>query len=1225
MTTSPQRPENDTPQSRIHIEQHLAGDNHGNVFGYVKGDVTVNQTVHQPIFRRVFQAPELPTHFVERQEPFEAVKATLVSESAPNTLVVSAIQGLGGIGKSVLAAAIARDPEIKERFPDGIHWIDTLGHEPDLVSRLEGCIHEIEGNTSYRANGVDAEKIAATALRSRLQDKRVLIIVDDVWNAAHVDPFRVGGEGSCLLVTTREAQIRDAQRYDLDVMTAAEARARIEKSLPQSFSAEEDQAIEAFIKAVGYLPLALDLAVAQIQDGLTWPELLAELRSEMVGLAVLHDQSQDEDQSDEELRKYSLQASFNLSLKRLSAQELTCFRWLGVLPEDVAINHRMATTLWDCSEREAKRVLRRFRLKALIKDDQKLLDGTPTYRFHDLVHQTARELLTGKHQLAEAADNWPEAGIELVEAQQQLLERYRQQTQDGLWHTLPHDHYIHAHLTWHFEQANQAGAIHQLLLEETSEGRNGWFEACERCGQAQAFIQDVQAAWHIAEQAPPKNGSAREYTKTIGLQVFYMLISASVNCLAAVPPELFLDLVTQQLWLPEQAIAYARRLKNPTDRWKSLWALGNLLEDEFPNLLVEALAAARAISHKLPQVEALTALGDKFPDVLPEALAVARKVDRGTARATALAIVGNKLSEALPEALAEARAIEDEWHRAAVLTELGDNLPKVIPEALDAARAIRDEQSRADAITTLRNKFPEAFPKTIQDNKMQVETATTLFPDSYLFEIAATHSPELYSETVAKARAEADALQKSLEPLWYELSNLLSLSKGHIHQYDPNFDNVLKGIGEVIEAARAVQEEPFRVETLTALEKKFSEGFSIFGALSRDMLGGLHTSVANSSNATSTRALPEALEAARAIHDVQERARTLIALGNILPEALPQALEAARAVPDVRYRAEALTALGDKFPEALPEALDAARAIQDVRYRAEAFTALGDKLPEALPEALDAACAIQDVRYRAEAFTALGDKLPEALPEALDAARAIQDVRYRAEAFTALGDKLPEALPEALDAARAIPDVRYRAEAFTALGDKLPEALPEALDAARAIQHTWYQARTLQALGDKLPEVLPEALEAARAIQDDLSVRAFSLVCLGDKFPEVLPEALALARTIQDKWSQARLLEVLGDKLPEVLPEAIAAACVVEDERARARLLESLAPKLLQTTGIPGLASVLQSLGTLNRPYCLEVLAHVLPTVSTLIEPKNQKSVLAEILYVVELVCRWWP
>jgi len=116
-----------------------------------------------------------------------------------------------------------------------------------------------------------------------------------------------------------------------------------------------------------------------------------------------------------------------------------------------------------------------------------------------------------------------------------------------------------------------------------------------------------------------------------------------------------------------------------------------------------------------------------------------------------------------------------------------------------------------------------------------------------------------------------------------------------------------------------------------------------------------------------------------------------------------------------------------------------------------------------------------------------------------------------------------------------------------------------------------------------------------------------------------------LARTIQDKWSQARLLEVLGDKLPEILPEALTAACVVEDERARALLLESLAPKLLQTIGMSAFASVLQSLGTLHRPYCLKVLAHVLPTVSALTESADQKNVFAEILYAIEAVCRWWP
>lgn len=42
------------------------------------------------------------------------------------------LQGMGGIGKSVLAAALARDRETRRSYPDGIIWI-SVGQDPNLV------------------------------------------------------------------------------------------------------------------------------------------------------------------------------------------------------------------------------------------------------------------------------------------------------------------------------------------------------------------------------------------------------------------------------------------------------------------------------------------------------------------------------------------------------------------------------------------------------------------------------------------------------------------------------------------------------------------------------------------------------------------------------------------------------------------------------------------------------------------------------------------------------------------------------------------------------------------------------------------------------------------------------------------------------------------------------------------------------------------------------------
>lgn len=57
-------------------------------------------------------------------------------------LVVSAIHGLGGIGKSTLAAALAHNPDVQERFSDGVLWT-TLGQQPELLPLLSTWIQAL--------------------------------------------------------------------------------------------------------------------------------------------------------------------------------------------------------------------------------------------------------------------------------------------------------------------------------------------------------------------------------------------------------------------------------------------------------------------------------------------------------------------------------------------------------------------------------------------------------------------------------------------------------------------------------------------------------------------------------------------------------------------------------------------------------------------------------------------------------------------------------------------------------------------------------------------------------------------------------------------------------------------------------------------------------------------------------------------------------------------------
>ena len=406
------------------------------------------------------QAEKLPANFVPRPGPFNAVKAMLLqgADVAASTLVVSAIYGLGGIGKSVLAAALADDGEIQRRFPDGTLWV-TLGQNPDLLPMLGEWIRAL-GDYNYSPLSPEA---ASAHLRTLLYDRQMLLVVDDVWNPVHLDPFRVGGKGSCVLVTTRGAPIQDMEKYDLDVMTHGQAMTLLTQKLGTPLLQAEKQQAAAFAERVGYLPLALELAMAQIEEGYTWEELLDEFRSEVDRLELLDRIDPTDIPDDQKRREHSLIACFNLSLKSLTPEQQTYFAWLGVLPEDADITQRMTQTLWQLTRHQAGSALRAFRTKGLLKGER------PTYRLHDLMHDLAVKLLTCEAKPRDGAI-LSGLGLKNAEAHETLLSLYQAKTQDGQWHTLTDDGHIYANLTWHMLQAEQPMRVHQLLQETHMRG-----------------------------------------------------------------------------------------------------------------------------------------------------------------------------------------------------------------------------------------------------------------------------------------------------------------------------------------------------------------------------------------------------------------------------------------------------------------------------------------------------------------------------------------------------------------------------------------------------------------------------------------------------------------------------------------------------------------------------------------------------------------------------------
>ncbi|NEP35581.1 MAG: hypothetical protein F6K38_30405 [Moorea sp. SIO3B2] len=887
-----------------------------------------------------FQAPPLPPYFVQRPEVSQSLKQSLLSEQTAKTgtLVVSAIYGLGGIGKSTLAAAIAHAPEIQTHFPDGILWA-TLGQEPDLLSFLSSWIQAL-GDHDYKPTNTNA---ASRHLQTLLFDKATLLVVDDAWNPDHVEPFRIGGAKCRVLVTTREAQIVGVTRYDLDVMNPSQALALLEEYGGSQLKGSDRKQAQALATTVGYLPLALELAAAQIADGISWQELLTDLQKEIALLETLDLPGAQE--VDEKRRKhYSLVASFNLSLRRLPPGKFQQFAWFGVLPEDVSITPALGTTLWDVSAREARRTLQYFKSKALLLSG-KSINETPTYQLHDLVHDMARRLLTSQAATGQER-SLPGLGLTWPQAHGQLLERYRQKTQNGLWHTLPDDGYSHSYLTWHLEKAGWVEEVHQLLQEETEAGRNGWYETCERLDKLGGFVKDVAKAWQLAEYA-----FSSSPTRSISLQCRYALMVSSLNSLVGnIPGELMAALVEKKIWTPVQALAYVKQTQHPNNRAQALKQLVPKLPE---TLLSEALKIARAITDESSRARALKELAPYLPEILPEALEAALAITDENDRAYAFRELPSQLPEILPEALDAARAITNNTDRARALSGLAPHLPEtLLREALEVAQAINDEYHQTKALIGLAPNLPEILPealdaaRAITDNTERADALIGLAP----------HLPEILPEALDAARAITDNTERA--------DALIGLA--------PHLPERL--LQEALEVAQAITDEYNRAKALTGLAPHLPE-----------------------------RLLREALEVAQAITDEYNRAKALTGLAPQLPRILPEALDAVRTITNQRDRAYALSGLAPQLPRILPEALDAARAITNQKDRADALIGLAPQLPEILPEALEAAQALTNEFFRAIVLSGLASDLPESLLlQVLETAQAIKSEFYRSRAFSGL-------------------------------------------------------------------------------------------------------------------------------------------------------------------------------------------------------------------------------
>ncbi|MCP3800651.1 NB-ARC domain-containing protein [Allokutzneria sp. A3M-2-11 16] len=316
----------------------------------------------------------------------------LLDVSSGTTVVISAIDGMAGIGKTTLALRAAH--QLADRYPDGQLFLDlhgyTEGRQPVAPAAALSSL--------LCAVGVPVEQIPdsveerASRWRAELAQRQVLVVLDNAATAAQVRPLLPGTAGSLTLVTSRRrlSDLDTARSISLELLPRADAIALFTRIIGWQRADAEPDAIDEVAQLCGYLPLALRIAAARLRSRTAWSvahlaERLRDERRRLTELAV---------------GDRSVAAAFSLSYHDLPPERQ---RLLGLVPGphwDAYLAGALTGTHFTEAEEGLEQLL----------DVHLLTQPAPgRYQLHDLLREHARTVA-----LAEEPETERDAAVDRV-------------------------------------------------------------------------------------------------------------------------------------------------------------------------------------------------------------------------------------------------------------------------------------------------------------------------------------------------------------------------------------------------------------------------------------------------------------------------------------------------------------------------------------------------------------------------------------------------------------------------------------------------------------------------------------------------------------------------------------------------------------------------------------------------------------------------------------------
>ncbi|MDX3230410.1 AfsR/SARP family transcriptional regulator [Streptomyces sp. ME19-01-6] len=322
------------------------------------------------------QLPSAVQGFAGRANLIQRLEGVLAAPQAVPVVVT----GLPGVGKTALAVHIGH--RLRSAFPDGQWYVRLLGtgdrpRDPSEV--LSGLL---------RASGQDPDTIPETleeraaAFRSRVADRRVLLVLDDAASAEQVRPLLPGTARVSVLVTSRPdlrglTASNAAHTVQLEVLEPVEANTLLAGILGEQRVRAEPKAVGRLAELCARLPLALRIAAANLaaRPGRSVAEHAAELADDgrLAKLSIAGD------------RQAAVRTAFDHSHAALDPAAARLFGLLGLHPGP-DFTTEAATALLGSKPPVAEHLLDQLATAGLVQRT-----AADRFQFHDLLRLYAAE------------------------------------------------------------------------------------------------------------------------------------------------------------------------------------------------------------------------------------------------------------------------------------------------------------------------------------------------------------------------------------------------------------------------------------------------------------------------------------------------------------------------------------------------------------------------------------------------------------------------------------------------------------------------------------------------------------------------------------------------------------------------------------------------------------------------------------------------------------------